>query len=342
MRIKVSTNGHYPSADLAQFLGVDGPDEFIFNAATDSADAWFIIEGTLPDDNSCFVPENRVFFLGAETARPLGYFYEAPVWLDYLRQFAGVYSPQELYWDNATLAIPFLPWMINANHGPDMFAPSPRDLEYLRGLSELEKTKEISVFCSNQTMTGDHRARFRFVSALKEHFGNRLDWFGNGINPLEQKWDGLAPYKYTIVLENQATSHVLTEKIQDAFLALSFSLYWGASEAKEIFGENSFISIDIKDIHGSITLIEQLLESDSYEARLPSLLAAKAVVTDELNFLFRMREILKNPALKEPLEPIFKTIKPFEHFIPRPHLVDLIIDQIAPLAGRIVRNLRRI
>jgi len=343
MKIKVSINGNYPTANIAQFLGVDsGPDEFILNTATDSADAWFIIEGTLPDDNSCLVPENRVFFLGAETARPMGYFYEAPVWLDYLRQFTGVYSPQELYWENATLAIPFLPWMINANHGPDMFAPSPRDLEFLRGLSEIEKTKEISVFCSNQMMTGDHRARFRFVSALKEHFGSRLDWFGNGINPLEQKWDGLAPYKYTIVLENQATSHVLTEKIQDAFLALAVPLYWGAPEAKEIFGENSFISIDIKDIHGSITLIEQLLESDSYETRLPSLLAAKAVVTDELNFLFRMREILKNPALKEASTPIFKTIKPIDQFIPAPHPVDYVISQIAPLVARMVRNLRRL
>ena len=343
MRIKVSTNGHYPSADLTQFLGVDGgPDEFFLNTAMDYADAWFISEGTLPDDNTCLVPENRVFFLGAETARPLGFFYEASGWLDYLRQFAGVYSPQELYWENATLTFPFLPWMINSNHGPDLLASSPRDLEFLRGLSALEKTREISVFCSNQFMTEDHRARFRFVSALKEHFGSRLDWFGNGINPLEQKWDGLAPYKYTIVLENQSTSHVLTEKIQDAFLALAVPVYWGAPEAEEIFGENSFISIDIKDIHGSITLIEQLLESDSYEARLPSLLAAKAVVTDDLNHLFRMRDILKNPLLHDPSPPIMKTIRPIEYFIPRPHPVDLVIDQIAPLAGRIVRNLRRL
>ena len=343
MRIKISINNHYPSADIAQYLGNDGGvDEFIFNTASDAADAWFVIEGTLPNDNSCLVPENRVFFLGAETARPLGYFYEAPGWLDYLRQFAGIYSPQELYWANATPAVPFLPWMINANHGPDMFASSPRDLEFLRGLSLLEKTNEISVFCSNQLMTGDHRARFRFVSALKEHFGSRLDWFGNGINPLEQKWDGLGPYKYTIVLENQSTPHVLTEKIQDAFLALAVPLYWGAPEAKEIFGENSFIPIDIKDIHGSIALIEQLLESDSYEMRLPSLLKAKAVVTDELNFLFRMKEILKSPSLEKASTPVVKTIKPLDHFIPRPHPVDYVIGQIAPLVASIVRNLRRL
>jgi len=343
MKIKISSPGHYPTADLHQFLGVDGGrDQFFLNSKIDHADAWFVVEGTLPDDNSCLVPENRVFFLGAETARPLGFFYETPGYLGYLRQFAGIYSPQELYWDNATLTAPFLPWMINANHGPDMLAMSPRDLEFLRGLSSLEKTREISVFCSNQLMTQEHRARFRFVSALKDHFGGRLDWFGNGINPLDQKWDGLAPYKYTIVLENQATSHVLTEKIQDAFLALAVPVYWGAPEAKEIFGEHSFISIDIKDIHGSIALIEQLLESDSYEIRLPSLLAAKAVVTDDLNFLFRMREILKNPSLQEPSSPIVKTIKPLDDFTPRPHPVDYVIGQVYPLVALIVRHLRRL
>jgi hypothetical protein len=325
VRIKISVPGHYPSADLSQFLpGGSGRDQFYFNNDTNHADAWFVLEGTLPDDNSCVVPENRVFFLGAETARPLGYFYETPGYLSYLRQFAGIYSPQELYWDNAELTAPFLPWMINANHGPDMLATSPRNLEFLRGLSSLKKTKNISVFCSNQSMTPEHRARLRFVHALKDHFGDRLDWFGNGISPLDEKWDGLAPYKYTIVLENQAASHVLTEKIQDAFLALALPIYWGAPEAKEIFGDNSFVPIDIKDIRGSIAVIEELLEADPYEIRLPSLQAAKSVVTDNLNFLFRMGEILQNPSLPEPSQPELKTIKPLSHFTPGSNAVDYV------------------
>ena len=343
MKIKISINAEYPSADLTQFLSEDGhSDEFYFNSPTDYADAWFVIEGTLPKDNKCVVPENRVFFLGAETARSLGFYYETPGWLGYLKQFAGIYSPQELYWENATLTIPFLPWMINANHGPDMFSKSPRDLDFLRGLSSLEKTRDISVFCSVQSMTREHRARFRFVSALKDHFGSRLDWFGNGVNPLDQKWDGLAPYKYTIVLENQATSHVLTEKIQDAFLALAVPIYWGASQAKDIFGENAIVTIDIKDIHGSIAQIEQLLESDPYEILLPSLLTAKAVVTDDLNLFIRMREILNNPSLQDPLPPKLKIIKPPDQFISRPHPVDNVIRQVKPLISLIIRQLRRL
>jgi hypothetical protein len=343
VKIKISLGAEFPSADVTQFLGEDEyTDEFFLNSPTDYADAWFILEGTLPEDNKCFVPENRVFFLGAETARSLGFYYETPGWLDYLEQFTGIYSPQELYWENAALTMPFLPWMINANHGPDMLAKSPRDRDFFKGLSSLEKTREISVFCSAQSMTQEHRARFRFVSALKDHFGSRLDWFGNGVNPLDQKWDGLAPYKYTIVLENQATSHVLTEKIQDAFLALAVPIYWGAPEAKDVFGENAIVTIDIKDIPGSIAQIEQILESDPYEILLPSLLTAKAVVTDELNLFIRMREILQNPSLGGPLPPKLKIIKPLDHFIPRPPRVDNVIRKVKPLLSLFLRQLRRL
>ncbi len=343
MKIKISMPGDYPSADLTQFLGTRmSSHEFYFNCPIESADAWFIIEGTLPNDTKCLVPENRVFFLGAETARSVGFYYETPGWLEYLKQFAGIYSPQELFWKNAVTSIPFLPWMINSNHGPNHFAKSSRDIDFFRNLNSLEKTREISVFCSSQYMTADHRARFRFVSALKDYFGTRLDWFGNGINPLKQKWDGLAPYKYTIVLENQSSSWVLTEKIQGAFLALAVPIYWGAPQVKDIFSDKAFVSIDIKDLKGSIALIEELLERDDYELRLSSLIEAKTIVTDKLNFLFRIEKILEDSSLQDPVRPVIKTISPLDYFTPSPHLVDKVIRKVFPTLSKILRRLRRI
>lgn len=223
MRIKLSVPGHYPEADLRQFLDsrISGTN-FVLNASESGVfDAWFIFEETLPEDNKALVPRNRVFFLGAETARPLGFYYSEPGWLDYLAQFQAVYSPQELYTDHAHLTFPFLPWMVNANHGPELFAAASRGISFFQGLRTVEKTREISVFCSTKTLTPGHRVRLEFVKRLKNHFGDSLDWFGNGVNSVEEKWDGLAPYKYSLVLENQSTSYVLTEKIQDAFLSLS-------------------------------------------------------------------------------------------------------------------------
>ena len=145
MKIKISIPGDLSEPDLEQFLPSSerGGVEFFLNEPIESADAWFVIEGTLPRDNSCTVPKNKIFFLGAETARSIGYFYETPGWLGYLKQFGHIYSPQELMWSNATLSYPFLPWMVNANHGPRMFASSPRDINYFRSQEKIEKSKLI-------------------------------------------------------------------------------------------------------------------------------------------------------------------------------------------------------
>lgn len=324
MKIKISMPGELSEPDLEQFLPSSerAGFEFFLNEPIEGADAWFVIEGTLPWDNTCNVPQNKVFFLGAETARSMGYFYETPGWLSYLKQFTHIYSPQELMWDNATLSYPFLPWMVNSNHGPRMFARSPRDIGFFRDQRRIEKTKLISVFCSSQGMTTDHRARFRFTEALKNHFGDRLDWFGNGVKLVPQKWDGLADYKYSIVLENQATSKVITEKIQDAYLCLTMPIYWGAPEAPDLFGKDSLHTIDVRDLPRSIAKIEDVIAADDYHSCLPDLVSARAVVTEDLNFLNRMLQILTSHQNEYPLEPKLKMIKPLPYFTPGKNLLD--------------------
>jgi len=337
MRIKISVKGDYPNADLKQFLSPEqiGDHEFFLNTAIDYADAWFVIEGANPDDSKCVVPSNRVYFLGAETARSVGFYYENPGWLAYLSQFEKVFSPQELYRKGAHLSLPFLPWMINSNHGTRMLDESERNVTYFKDLESLEKTKQISVFCSAMAITENHRARIRFVETLSEHFGDRLDWFGNGVNPLEQKWDGLADYKYSIVLENQSSSHVLTEKIQDAFLALTVPIYWGAPEAEKIFGQESLIPIDIKNPADAILVIEELLDADDYEERLSSLRQAKRVVTDDINWMVRMLDIL-NWDSQEPEDALrLKVIRPLEFFTPGKNIFDLLHQRVQATVKRL-------
>jgi hypothetical protein len=44
-----------------------------------------------------------------------------------------------------------------------------------------EKPRLISAVVSAKTDTTGHRRRLAFMKALKDHFGDRLDWFGRGI-----------------------------------------------------------------------------------------------------------------------------------------------------------------
>ena len=188
--------------------------------------------------------------------------------------------------------------MVNANHGHTIFEQHERDLNYFSNMSQLNKTKNISVFCSSVTWTENHKQRLRFVSKLKEYFKDKLDWYGNGINSLERKWDGIAPYKYHLTLENQSTYNVITEKLYDAFLGLCYPIYWGAPNVNDYFEDTSLTKININDLNGSIQIIEKIINENYYEMNFDAILKSKNLCLFEFNVFHRIAEICINDFLK--------------------------------------------
>ena len=292
--IKVSVVGAHVSPNLSQFTGNsinswEGYD-FYFNDPISEADFWFVIQGSNHGDDFCEVPIGGFAYLSAETSYPLDWFIKSPPRMSYLSQFDRVYTSHFVPLDNVEFAYPFLPWMINSNHGESILDTHKRDIEMLRHLKVPEKNGRISMICSDQQWTASHRLRFHFAQSLKQYFGSRLDWFGNGINPIDEKWDGLATYPYTIVLENQVQSGVITEKLIDAYLAYSFPLYWGSSHATSIFGSESLERLDAFNIRGSIEVIERAIATP-YSARVSALRKAREIALTDFHFLTRIARI---------------------------------------------------
>lgn len=306
--VKVSTRGSGKSLDVSQFISSSGNVlegcRFHVNSPVESADAWLVLEDLDDDDRICDVPSESVVFLSAETSWPLDFYEANPAAVNFLDQFAWIYSPHAIYRSNVTSDLPFLPWMVNANHGESIAQAHERDVTYLRGLVPVDKPRELSVICSNQTLTVGHRMRFRFVEKLKEHFQGRLDWFGNGINPIPEKWAGLAPYKYSIAIENHMAHNVITEKLWDPLLTWTMPIYAGAPNAGAYIPEDSFVTIDIRDLNGSIAAIEAALESDLYSAALPALGAARERVLGPLNLYSRLAAVAHRHAGAGPVERI--------------------------------------
>lgn len=296
LRVRLSARGGFPALDLSQFVGnaENRWDDCVFfvNTPEEEVDVWFVSED-VEDYEECWVPPERVVFISSETSWEPGHYAAGTIRSEFLNQFAHIFTCHDVLLKNVTAAPPFLPWMINTNHGPNLMSPHPRDLTFFDDLNAVTKTHELSVFCSDQSLTANHRMRLDFVYALKEHFGDRLHWFGNGINPLVQKWPGIAPYRYTIVLENQATDNIFSEKIFDAYLGLSFPIYWGAPNLSDFFPSSAFAKINIRDLNGSIDLIETLLKSKLAEDNLGSLLEAKRRVLWEFNMFARLAAIAR-------------------------------------------------
>jgi hypothetical protein len=316
IKIKLSIPGFEShKIDISEFTGSKdgvflGCQFYINRKDIKEADYWFCFEDIIGEEESCLIDPRNIFFLTAEAAWPQGYFDDLNR-VGFLKQFSRIFTCHDIYLPNVTYSLPFLPWMINANHGSSIFESSHRDCEYLDALERLKKPKLLSVFCSKQIWTEDHRLRLKFVKALKKHFGERLDWFGNGINPLEQKWEGISPYKYHITLENQSRNNIITEKLYDAFLGLSYPIYWGAPNASSYFPEDSFTTIDIVDVKGAIEKIEQLLSSDTYEKALPSILVSKKMVLNEYNLFRRLVNICQDANdLNKTLDKQYITLQP--------------------------------
>jgi hypothetical protein len=294
LKIKLSIPG-FDRADISQFTGnADNTIRdcvfYVNNDEIKAADYWVCLEGPYRSAETCLLKRKNVIYLAAEVAWPR-FFYDTEHKKNFLTQFGKIYTCHDIYAENAVFDLPYLPWMINANHGHSVFAANSRDRHYFEDLTNLSKPKLLSVFCSNQTWTDDHKMRLKFVKALKVHFGDNLDWYGNGINSIDKKWEGIAPYKYHIVLENQSRNNVITEKLYDSFLGLAYPIYYGAPNAGDYFDKNSFSTIDITDLKGSIKIIEKILEVDFYEKKLAAIIESKNLVLSKFNLFERIADI---------------------------------------------------
>ena len=124
-----------------------------------------------------------------------------------------------------------------------------------------DKSQVLSVFCSNKTFNLQQALRIRFVEALKSHFGSLVQHFGTGYEQIEEKADGLAPFIYTVVLENNIHEGFWTEKLADAYLGDCFPIYAGGKIATADFDPQARLDIDIFHFDTSLRAIEHLIKT---------------------------------------------------------------------------------
>ena len=298
LKIKISIPGFLKKISIASFVGNDeniteGCRFYVNEESYEEFDFWFVIDDLFLSQESALIDQENIYFLTGETALKAGY-YDSNSKLEFLKQFNQIYSSQDIFLDNAHYDIPYLPWMINSNHGNSVYEKTSRDVNWLTNNRITKKDKIASVFCSNKIYNDNHKLRLKFVQRIKSYFGEAIDWYGNGINQLDEKWNGIAPYKYHIVLENQSRDNIITEKIYDAYLGDSFPIYWGAPNIGNYFNPKSFETIDIWNLHGSIEKIKKIIFSNLWEERGESIQKSKLRVLDEYNIFKRIAKLAKS------------------------------------------------
>ncbi len=270
---------------------------FFWNDSTiTKADFWVIIGDVDLDQEFCEVDRRNIILMTTEPQSIKRYDVSA----DFIMQFGRVFSSQSHL--KHPLVFPCKPpinWWIDGGNpikSVEEFQKWQGDgLSYndFKSLHKVNKEKLLSVFCSNKTFTEGHKARFNFCLKLKNHFKDKLDWFGNGIQPVESKWHGIAPYKYHIALENSNSSDYWTEKLMDPLMVMTHPIYYGATNIDKYFSTNHLTVIDIKYPRLAISKIEKLISENFYEKNLTKLIEARDLVMDKYNLFNLIAEIVE-------------------------------------------------
>ena len=293
--IKITLPSHGKNLTLENFYTNNLSDNFNFyiNSDIEKADFWIVFEDLKKDVEYCEVPKENVIYLNNETSFKKDYFFEIHM-IEFLNQFKYSYGCYPTLKKNHINTIPFLPWMIHANHGDTIFKKTELNYDFFSNLQKTDKKIELSVICSNKRHTENHKLRVEFLNILKNHFKDKLLWFGNGINEIENKFEVISNSKYHIVLENDSKYNLISEKLYDSYLGLSFPIYYGAPNVNDYFDINSLSMININDINGSIRTIENVINNNFYDKNINLLNSEKEKVLNEYNMYNRICEIIKN------------------------------------------------
>jgi len=238
----------------------------------------------------------------------------------FLDQFGTVISCRnDLKHHNLVMSQTALPWHIGWNSNEHQNYPFSLNYDLLKSKSPIKKNKLLSVISSNKKSKNGHKERFEFVEFLKNNLdGKYVDFFGRGINDLDDKWTALEKYKYHLVIENSNCEHYWTEKLSDAFLSECYPIYYGCKNIYDYFDNSALSVIDIKNKEKSLEAINHIINSELYESKSTknAILKAKEKCLDEYNFFPLICDTIKiqsaNNDNDSSLEKV--TLRPRKHF----------------------------
>lgn len=157
---------------------------------------------------------------------------------------------------------------------------------------EFPKTKMLSTICSAKQQTHTmHKMRYDLTRYLADHLPE-LDWFGHGIKEISNKTLAMDDYKYHLCIENHLEPHHWTEKLADAFVAMTLPFYAGDPLAAECFPPESFIPISIDEPQQALEIIRKTMDNGEYEKRLPAIQEARRLVLEKYNMFAQTTAVI--------------------------------------------------
>jgi FkbM family methyltransferase len=122
-----------------------------------------------------------------------------------------------------------------------------------------EKSQNVNMLFSYKRETNGHRLRHEIYNKI-----NNVDYFGSGCNnSFKYKEEILAPYRFSIVVENSQINDYFSEKLLDTIALGTIPIYWGTENIGNYFNKEGIISFNtIEELQQILnTLTPELYES---------------------------------------------------------------------------------
>ena len=266
---------------------------FIINQPVAQCDYWVVCEGLTKNEKTVCPRKNTIFIPHEPPEIKQQYSRH------FLNQFGAVITfRRDIEHTRLFINQPGLPWHVGRRQRNHVNFGFSKDYDELMSIRSFQKDKLISVVSSAKEASPGHRRRLKFVHLLKEHFGDQIDVFGRGIREIEDKWDGLARYKYHVALENCALEDWWTEKLGDAYLAGCYPIYYGCPNITDYFDASSLTNIDIRQPEKALSTIETCIDEARYEQSKELIQEARNALLNRYNLFPMICEHVNNDLRK--------------------------------------------
>ena len=115
----------------------------------------------------------------------------------------------------------------------------------------------------------------------------KIDLFGRNFNYVEDKWDAIAPYRYSIAYENYSGDHYWTEKLADVLICETMPIYYGCQNVERYFPRESIVTIKPDDKH-VVEKIKEIVNSSAREDNIEAIRESKYLILNKYNMLARL------------------------------------------------------
>lgn len=161
-----------------------------------------------------------------------------------------------------------------------------RSIDALRTMPPPEKTRDLSWITSDLRLLPGHRRRMAFLEALQGQ-DVPFDLYGRGFRPIADKWDGLAPYRYSIAFENSKAPGYFSEKVMDCFVTMTMPIFFGTPHLGHFFPEDAFVRLD-PEAPDVFDQLRAVVASDRWRTGQAAMLTARRLVLERYNLFARL------------------------------------------------------